>query len=178
MFFNQIGEILFGKWYCHCLEGNRPFLFELLHESGAANDLAVVVCRSISIPQSFKLSFKDQHTLGLVRYACKASLHASNIEPWWLHKLSLALDDDREKDLHGILENSKTLKDLFISTNYMTNLLASTLLKGLSSNLSLSSCTLKTMDNTHGGMVPSVGECFQVCIRAHLDTPPPAPPSF
>ena len=48
-----------------------------LSSNEVANDLAMAVCRSISVPQSFK----DQHTLGLARYACKASFHASNIEP-------------------------------------------------------------------------------------------------
>ena len=166
MFFSQIGEILYGKRYCHCLGGDGLFIFELLGESGAANNLAMVVCRSISLPQSLKLNFKDQETLRLVRYACKASSHASNMEPWWLHKLSLtkahALDEDSAKDLCGILENSKTLKDLVISTD-MTGLLASTLLKGLSSNSSLSSLTLKTFKSIPADVADKLGTGLSLC---------------
>jgi len=169
MFFNQIAEILCGKWYCHCLEGDGLFIFELLKESEAANDLAMVVCRSISLPQSLELSLKDQHTSRLVRYACKASSHVSNIEPWWLHKLSLpeahALDEDSAKDLHGILEDSKTLKDLVISTDmvYWKGLLESSLLKGLSSNSSLSSLTLKTFRSIPADVADRLGTGLSSC---------------
>ena len=166
VFVNQIGEILCGKWYSHCLKGDGLFIFELLNESGAANDLAMVVCRSLSIPQSLELSLKDQHTLRLVRYACKASSHASSIESWWLHKLSLteahALDEDSANDLHGILENSKTLKDLVISTD-ITHLLASTLSKGSSSNSSLSSLTLKTFKSIPADVADTLGTGLSLC---------------
>ena len=166
VFFNQIADILCGKWYYHCLKGDSLFIFELLNESWAANDLAMVVCHSIGIPQSLKLSFKDQHTLRLVRYACKASSYASSIEPWRLHKLSLtevrALDRDSAKDLHGILENSKTLKDLVIFTD-VTRLLASTLSKGLSSNSSLSSLTLKTFKSIPADVADSLGTGLSLC---------------
>ena len=165
VFFNQIGEILFGKWYSHCLEGDGPFLFELLNESGAANDLAMVVCHSISIPQSLKLSLEDQHTLRLVRYACGATSQI-HVEPWLLHKLSLtetnALNMNSANYLHGILEDSKTLKDLVISTD-MTSLLARTLLKGLSSNSSISSFTLKSMKSIQEDVADKLGTGLSLC---------------
>ena len=166
VFFNQIGEILYGKWNCHCLKKDGLFIFELLNESGAANDLAMVVCRSLSIPQSLDLSLEDQHTLRLVQYACKSSSHASSIEPWWLHKLSLteahALDKDSANDLLAILENSKTLKGLVISTD-VTRLLANTLFKGLSSNSSLFSLTLKTFKSIPADVADKLGAGLSLC---------------
>ena len=166
-FFKQIGEIIFGTWSCHCLKGDGPFLFELLNESGAASELAKVVCRSISIPQSLELNFKDPHTLRLVRYACEASSNTSDTEPWQLHKLSptevYALDEDSASDLLCILENSKALKDLVISTDDMTGLFMGTLLKGLASNSSLSSITLKSLKNIPADVATELGTSLSLC---------------
>ena len=173
MFFKQFGEIMYGNWNCHQLEGDCHFLFQLLDESGAANDLATVVCRSINLPQNLELSFKDQDTLRLVRYAHEASSVASNVEPLQLNKLSLteahALHEDSAGDLLCILENNKTLKDLVISTDDMTTLLASTLLKGLSSNSSLSSFTLKPFKNIRPRVANTLGTLIHIPLPKSLE---------
>ena len=169
IFFKHIGKILYKNWNWHSSEENCRFLIELLNESGAPNDLAMVatVCRCIPLPQRLEFSLEDQYTLKLVRYAYESSSLASNIEPPLLNELSLtkahALPEDSASDLHCLLENNKTLKDLVISANDMTSLLASTLLKGLSSNLSLSSLTLETFKSIPADVVDALGTGLALC---------------
>ena len=151
--FQHIGEILSSDWNWKSSDEDCRFLIELLNESGAPDNLSMVapVCQSIPLRQSLELSMKDRHTLRFVQYAYESCSLGSNVEPLWMNTLSLtkvhALDEDSANDLHAILRNNKILKDLVISTD-VTQFLASTLLKGLSSNSSLSSLTLKTFKST------------------------------
>ena len=160
--FRHIGEILYRSWNWHSSDEHCRFLIELLNESGAPNDLTMVsaVCQCIPLSQSLELSLEDRHTLRLVRYACEASSVASD-------ELILtnvhALSEDSAGDLHRILESNDTLKALVISTDDVTSLLANTLLKGLSSNLSLSSLTLKTSKSIPADVADTLGTGTSLC---------------
>ena len=153
VFFEQVGEFLNRNWNWQSPEEEDcVFLTELLNESGAADELAMVVWRCIPLPESLELSLRDVRTLRFVRYAHEAcSSLERNLAPAHLTKLMLTeahtLAEDRASDVRRIL-NNKALKDLFISTDKVTSLLASTLKKGLSaSHLSLSSFTLKVFES-------------------------------
>ena len=170
IFFKHIGKILNRNWNWHSSEEDCRFLVELLNESGAPHDLTMVptICQCIPLPQSLELSLENQHTLRLVRYAYEASSLASNVEPLLcINKLSLtkvhALSEDSTSDLQHILENSKTVKDLVISTDDMTTLVVDTLSKGLSSNLSLSSLTLKTVKSIPADLADMLGTGLSLC---------------
>ena len=170
IFFEHIGEILNRNWNWKCPEEDCRFLIELLNESGAPNDLEMVstVSQCIPLPQSAKVSVEDQHTLRLVRYAYEASSLPSNVGLLqWITKLSLtkahALSEDSASDLHRILNNNKTLKELVISTNDMTSLVANTLLKSLSSSLSLSSLTLKPSKSIPADVADTLGTGMSFC---------------
>ncbi|XP_078353829.1 uncharacterized protein LOC144638509 isoform X1 [Oculina patagonica] len=168
MFFKQLGEILCRKWNWQSPEEVCTLLIELLNESRAADKLAMVVCPCIQLPQSLELSLKDWHTLRFVRYAHEASSLEKNLAPVQLTKLSLTeeretLTKDSASDIHCILHNNKTLKDLFISTNDMTGLLASTVLKDLTSCLSLSSLTLRTFESFPPGVAVTFGGSLSSC---------------
>ena len=168
IFFKQIGEILDINWNWKCSEEDCRFLIELLNESGAPKNLTMVatVCQCIPLPHSLELSMNDRHTLRLVRYAYEAS--SSNVEPLqWITKLSLteahALSKDSARDLHRILNDNKTLKELVISTSDMTSLVVNTLLKGLSSNMTLSSLTLKPSKSIPADVADKLGTGLSFC---------------
>ena len=170
IFFRHIGEILYRSWNWHSSEEDCHFLIELLNESGAPNVLTMVstVCQRIPLPQSLELSMKDRHTVRLVRYAYEASSLVSDVEPLqWITKLSLtkahSLSEDSASDLYYILNDNKTLKELVISTNDMTSLVANTLLKSLSSNLSLSSLTLKPSKSIPADVADTLGTGLSLC---------------
>ena len=169
VFFKQVGELLNRDWNWQSpKEEDCVFLTELLNESGAADELATVVWRCIPLPESLELSSRDVHTLRFVRYAHEAcSSLERNLAPAPLTKLMLTdahtLTDDSASDVHRIL-NNKSLKDLFISTDKVTSLLASTLMKGLSaSNLSLSCFTLKVFDSILPSVAGNLGTSLACC---------------
>ena len=170
LFFKHCGEILKRNWNWKSPEEDCRFLIELLNESGASNILSMVatVYSCIPLPQSLELNMEDQHTRRLVRYAYEASSLASNVDALqWIHKLSLtkahALSEDSASDLHRILNDNKTLKELVISTSDITSLLVNTLLKGLSSNLPLSSLTLKPSKSIPADVADSLGTALAFC---------------
>lgn len=169
IFFKHIGEILCRDWNWHTPEKNCRFLIDLFNESGAPNDLAMVATlfQCIPSPQCLELSLEDQHTLRLVRYAYETSSLVSSVEPPRIDKLSLTkahtLSEGSAKDIDRILENNKTLKDLVISADDMTNELADTLLKGLSSNLSLLSLTLKISRAIPADVADTLGTRLSFC---------------
>ncbi|KAJ7386523.1 NACHT, LRR and PYD domains-containing protein [Desmophyllum pertusum] len=139
-------------WTWNSPDGDCALLIEILNESGASNDLATVVCPCIPLPKSLELSSKDLPCLKVLRYALEGSTVQSNVVPLRLTSLSIthghSLSEHSASDLLHILDNDKALKDLSISAADVTNLLATTLLKVLSSNSSLSSLTLKTFKST------------------------------
>ena len=161
-FFRHTGEFLYRSWNWPSSNEDCRFLIELLNESGVPNYLRMVstVCQCIPLPQSLELSLEDLHTLRLVRYACEASSVAS-------YELILtnvhALSKGSAGDLHRILESNDTLKALVISTDDVTSLLANSLLKGLSSNLSLSSLTLKTSKSIPPDVADTLGTGMSLC---------------
>ena len=170
IFFKQYGEFLNRKWNWKSSEEDCRFLLELFNDSGASNILSMVATVSsyIPLPQSLELNMEDWHTLRLVRYAYEASSHASNVELLQgITKLSLtkthALSEDSASDLQCILNDNKTLKELVISTSDMTLPVVNTLLKGLSSNLSLSSLTLKPSKSIPAGVADTLGTALALC---------------
>ncbi len=168
VFFEQVGALLNRNWNWQSPEvGDCVFLTELLNESGAADKLAMVCWRCIPLPQVLKLSLRDGNTLRFVRDAHEATSLENNFVPGHLTKLMLTeahtLTADSASDVHRIL-NNKALKDLFISSNKMTSLLASTLFKGLSaSNLSLSSFTLKVFESIPPYVTDNFGRSLSSC---------------
>ena len=168
VFFEQMGETLYRNWNWLAPSGDCTFLIELLNESGAANDLAMVVCPCIPLPQNLEVSLQEWHTLRFVRYAHEASSLERNLAPVQLTKLSLTeanqiLTKDSASDIHCILDKNKVLKDLVVSANNMTSLLTSTLLKDLPSCLSLSSFTLKTFESIPPDIADKFGRSLSSC---------------
>ena len=170
IFFRHIREILYRSWNWHASEEDCRFLIELLNENGTPNDLTMIstVCQRIPLPPSLELSMEDRYTLRLVGYAYEASSLASDVQPLqWITKLSLTkahtLSEESASDLHHILNDNKTLKELVISTNDMTSLVANTLLKSLSSNLSLSSLTLKPSKSIPVDVADTLGTGLSFC---------------
>ena len=167
--FTQMGEILYRNWNWLAPNSDCTFLIELLNESGVANDLAMVVCPCIPLPQNLEVSLQDWHTLKFVRYAHEASSLERNLAPVQLTKLSLTteerqtLTEDSASDVHRILDKNKVLKDLVVSVNNMTSLLAITLLKGLPSCSSLSSFTLKTFESIPPDVAVTFGRSLSSC---------------
>ncbi len=147
LFFKEIGQILQRDWQWHSPNQNGTFLMELLNESGTGDDMALVACPHIGLPKHLVLNCNDWLSLRVVRYAHKGSKLEEKV-PLQLAKLSLtkahALSEESANDLNLILQTSKALEDLFISTDQMTCLLVTTLLNGLCSNSSLSSLALET----------------------------------
>lgn len=148
MFFKQMGRILQESWKWHSSNQNGIFLNELLNESGASDNMALAACLQIGLPKHLELNCNDWLSLRVVRYVHEGSSLQRNAAPLQLTKLNLSeahtLSEHSAIDLHRILDTSKELEDLSISANEMTSLLANTLLKGLSSNSSLSVFTLQT----------------------------------
>ncbi len=168
MFFKQVGETLSKNWNWQPPEQEDcVFLTELLNESGAADEFAMVVWPCIPLPQSLEMSLRDGHILRFVRYSHEGDSRKRNLAPGHLTKLMLTeahtLTEDSASDVHRIL-NNEAMKELFISTDEMTSLLASTLLKGLSaSNLSLSSFTLKTFKGCSPDAAVTFGLSLSSC---------------
>ena len=175
MFTKQIGEFLYRHWNWHSPEEDCTFLIELLNESGAANDLAMVVCPCIPLPRNLEVRLQEWHTLKFVRYAHEASSLETNSAPVQLTKLSLTtearqtsdihshtLAEDSERGIHCILDANKVLKDVAVSAN-MTSLLASTLLKVLPSCSSLSSFTLKAFESISPHVAVTFGRSLSSC---------------
>ena len=181
MFTKQIGEFLYRHWNWYSPEEDCTFLIELLNESGAANDLAMVVCPCIPLPQNLEVRLQEWHTLKFVRYAHEASSLETNSAPVQLTKLSLTsearqtltkgsasnihshtLAEDSERGIHCILDTNKVLKDVAVSAN-MTSLLASTLLKVLPSCSSLSSFTLKAFGSISPDAAVTFGRSLSSC---------------
>ena len=148
VFFKEVGQILQKDWKWHCPNHNGTFLMELLKESGAADDMALAACSRIGLPKHLVLNCSDWLSLRVVRYALEGSLLEEDVEPLQLAKLSLTkahnLSEDSANDLNLILQTSKVLKDLSISTDLMTYLLVTTLSNGIVSNSSISTLALET----------------------------------